>query len=209
MPHALVRLLTLVLLALAVPLRGAAPAEDPAPALLSTIDNVLDLTIGHPPETIISHLPKIRATMEESFATHAIVQRAFGRNWAKLTPAQQKDVIELLGQIIIRTYASQLSNAKRPKVTIVSSKLIAPERREIISNAAVGDRSINIVYRMAPIDGRWKVYDVIAENISVVGNYRQQFDAHFEKKGAIELVDLLREKLNAPIEENPTEPVVK
>ena len=62
---------------------------------------------------------------------------------------------------------------------------------------------------MAPIDGRWKVYDVIAENISVVGNYRQQFDAHFEKKGAIELVDLLREKLNAPIEENTTEPVVK
>ena len=174
---------------------AAAPAEDPAPKLLATIDKVLDLTIGQPPDVIVSRVPQIRAAMDESFATAALVQRSFGKNWGKLTQAQQNDVIDMLGRIIIRTYAAQLSTAKRPVIKVVSSKQIAPERREIATVASIDDKAVNIVYRLAPIDGRWKVYDVLAENVSVVSNYRQQFDAHFEKKSAEALLDSLREKL--------------
>jgi phospholipid transport system substrate-binding protein len=177
----------------------AAPAQDPAPTLLATINSVVDLAFGQPAETILSRLPQIREKMSESFAIEAIVQRAFGRNWTKLSPAQQKEVVDLLGKLVIRTYATQLSTGERPKITILSSKLIAPERREVTSTATQSGKTATVVYRLAPLDGKWKVYEVLAENVSVVGNYRQQFDAHFEKKSADDLLKTLRDKVAAPI----------
>ena len=65
------------------------------------------------------------------------------------------------------------------------------------------NQPVTVIYRLAPIDGKWKVYDVLAENISLVGNYRQQFDAHFENHNAEDLLKILREKLTAPVVEAP------
>lgn len=178
---------------------SAGPAQDPAPALLATINSVVDLALGQTPDAITTRLPQIRDKMSETFAVDAIVQRAFGRNWTKLTPAQQKEAIDLLGRLVIRTYATQLSTGERPKITISSSKEIGPDRREVTSVASQGGQTVNVVYRLAPLEGKWKVYDVLAENVSVVGNYRQQFDAHFEKKSADDLLKTLRDKLAAPV----------
>src|SRR5688572_16463866 len=133
---------------------STAPAQDPAPALLATINSVVDLALGQTPEAIMARLPQIRDKMSETFAIDAIVQRAFGRNWAKLTPAQQKDAVDLLGRLVIRTYATQLSTGERPKITVTSSKEIGPERREVTSVAAQGGQTVNVVYRLAPLEGK-------------------------------------------------------
>jgi phospholipid transport system substrate-binding protein len=178
---------------------SAGPAQDPAPALLTTINSVVDLALGQSPDAIMTRLPQIREKMSETFAVEAIVQRAFGRNWSKLNAAQQKEAIDLLGRLVIRTYATQLSTGERPKITVTSSKEIGPDRREVTSVASQNGQSVNVVYRLAPLDGKWKVYDVLAENVSVVGNYRQQFDSHFEKKSADDLLKTLRDKLAAPV----------
>ncbi|MEO6246253.1 MAG: ABC transporter substrate-binding protein [Opitutaceae bacterium] len=180
---------------------AAAPASapDPAPALLATINSVIDLASGQSAAAIMERLPQIRDKMSETFAIDAIVQRAFGRNWTKLSPAQQKEAVDLLGRLIIRTYVTPLSTGERPKIAVTSSKEIGPERREVVSTVAQDGKSANVIYRLAPVAGTWKVYEVLAENISVVGNYRQQFDTHFEKKPAEELLQTLRDKLAAPV----------
>lgn len=184
---------------LALPVRAAAPADDPAPTLVATINGVIDMTMGQSTDALLQKLPEIRTKMSESFAIEVIVQRAFGRNWSKLTPAQQTEVVDLLGRIVIRTYATQLSTGERPKINITSSRDIGGDRREIISTASRGADVVNVVYRLGKIDGKWKVYDVLAEGVSVVGNYRQQFDTHFEKKNAAELMDMLKAKLTEPV----------
>ncbi|HRE81155.1 MAG TPA: ABC transporter substrate-binding protein [Opitutaceae bacterium] len=178
---------------------AATAADDPAPTLVSTINGVIDLTLGQSTETILQRLPEIRTKMNESFAIEVIVQRAFGRNWSKLSAAQQAEVIDLLGKIVIRTYATQLSTGERPKINITASRDIGGDRREIVSTASRGSDVVNVIYRLGRIDGKWKVYDVLAEGVSVVGNYRQQFDAHFEKKNANELLETLRSRLTEPL----------
>jgi phospholipid transport system substrate-binding protein len=180
--------------------RAAGPStEDPAPALVANINAVVDLALGKTPDEVMARLPEIRTKMGEMFAVEAIVQRTFGRNWTKLTPAQQTEVTDLLGRLIIRTYAAQLTSGERPVIAVTASKQISPDRREIVSTATQQGKTVNVIYRLAPIDGKWKVYDVLAENISVVGNYRQQFDAHFQKKSADDLIKVLRDKLAAPV----------
>lgn len=179
-------------------LLGAAPLradDDPAPALVATINGVVDLALGQSPAAIQGRLPEIRARMSETFATDVIVQRAFGRNWQKLNLAQQAEAVDLLGRLIIRTYALQLSTGERPVITVTASHEIGPDRREVVSTVLRQGDTVNVVYRLGRIDGKWKVYDVLAEGISVVGNYRQQFDAHFQKGSAAELLTLLKNKL--------------
>ena len=173
-------------------------AVDPAPAVMGTINSVLDLVVGKSPDQITQLVPEIRDKMTPTVAIDAIVQRSFGRNWSKLTAEQKTEAIDLLGRLMIRTYATQLSSGERPKMTVVSSRLIAPERWEVVTSAQ-SDKTVTVIYRLAPIGGTWKVYDVTAENISLVGNYREQFDAHFEHKSAEDLLVILRQKLAAPV----------
>jgi phospholipid transport system substrate-binding protein len=170
-------------------------ADDPAPALVATINGVIDLALGKSPAVIQEQLGTIRTRMSESFATEVIVQRAFGPNWKKLTPAQQTEAVDLLGRLIIRTYATQLSTGERPVITVTASRAIDAERHEVVSTAVRQGETVNVIYRLGRFDGKWKVYDVSAEGISVVGNYRQQFDAHFQKGSAADLLKLLKDKL--------------
>jgi phospholipid transport system substrate-binding protein len=161
------------------------------------------MVAGKTPDQVTAEVNDIRDKLSESVAIPAVVQRCFGRNWSKLSSDQQTEAIDLLGRLIIRTYATQLANGGRPKMTIVSSRLIAPTRREVVMSVTQNSGPVTVIYRLAPIDGKWKVYDVLAENISLVGNYRQQFDEHFQSKNAEDLLKILRSKLTAPVVEAP------
>ena len=176
----------------AVPLRADV---DPSPALLATINGVVDLALGQSPAAIQERLPQIRTRMSETFATDVIVQRAFGRNWSKLSPPEQAAAVDLVGRLIIRTYALQLSSGARPVITTSAAKDIGSDRREIVSTVVHQGTTVNVIYRLGLIETKWKVYDVLAEGVSVVGNYRQQFDAHFQKGSAAELLTLIKNKL--------------
>jgi len=180
-----------------------APNTDPAPELVATSMAVIDMVAGKTPDQVTAEVDEIRDKLSTDVAIPAVVRRCFGRNWSKLTADQQSQAVDLLGRLIIRTYATELANGGRPKITIVSSRVIAPDRREVVAAVEQNGKNINVIYRLAPIDGKWKVYDVLAENISLVGNYREQFDAHFEHKNAEDLLKILRSKLNAPVVEAP------
>lgn len=169
--------------------------DDPAPALLATINSVVDLVVGQPPEVIQQRLPDIRARMSDKFAIDVLVRRAFGRNWQQLSADQQAKLVDLLGLLIIRTYAMQLSSGERPVITITASREIDAGHREITSTVAFQGDTINVVYRLGLSKGDWKVYDVLAEGVSVVGNYRQQFDSFFQKGTAADLIGMIEEKL--------------
>ena len=187
--------LAATLCATVFPLAAVRAADDPAPALVATINGVIDLAIGKSPAAIQERLPEIRTRMSDSFANEVIVQRSFGPNWKKLTPAQQAEAVDLVSRLIIRTYALQVSSGERPEVKVTASRELGPDRREIVSTFVRKSDSVNVVYRLGLIDAKWKVYDVLAEGVSVVGNYRQQFDAHFQKGSAAELLTLLKNKL--------------
>jgi phospholipid transport system substrate-binding protein len=54
---------------------------------------------------------------------------------------------------------------------------------------------ISVVYRLRRADGKWKVYDALVENVSIINNYRSQFDRIISKYSFDELKKLLREKV--------------
>lgn len=171
------------------------PKEDPAPALQANIEGAVAMLSGKSPEQTEAMLPELRAHMGETFAIEVLVQRAFGRNWQRFNEAQREEVIDLLGRLLLRQYAAHIASGATPEMTIRTSRPIGPNRWEVISTITYQRERIEVIYRLAPIDGSWKVYDIIVEGANLVGNYRSQFDAHFQRRSVAELFDMLREKI--------------
>ena len=204
MPHLpTFRLRVTLIVGLCTTLFATAPLladDDPAPALAATINGVVDLVLSQPPEVLQQRLPEIRKRMDGSFSIEALVRRALGRNWQQLSAEQQAKIVDLLGLLIIRTYAMQLSSGERPVIAITASRLIDPGHREIASTVTFQGEKTNVVYRLGQSGGKWKVYDVLAEGVSIVGNYRQQFDSFFQKGTPDDLIAVIEEKLaNIPV----------
>ena len=98
--------------------------------------------------------------------------------------------------MVLQSYTLELQDGPRPELTFYEPKVITSSKIVIESIVLLNESKINISYRLANIKDRgWQVYDVLVEGISIVSNYRKQFDEHFLKKSASELIDLLKTKL--------------
>ncbi len=130
------------------------------------------------------------------FAFDRITQAAVGVDWRQTTPAQQQALIEAFREVLVRTYATALLKysgqdilyqparpGNRSGTVIVSTQVRAP-----------GSASIPIDYRLLQQDGRWQVYDVVIENVSLITNYRSQFRAIIGRSGIDGLIRELRSK---------------
>ncbi len=177
---------------------SAADSDNPKDALESTIHELLDVL--HADNGSLSFTDKreqIVSILDESFSFDVIIQRALGRNWAKLDSDQKRQVTLLITDLVLKTYTRELQNGPRPTLSFSEPEALSKSKIEIDSKVKVNGSDVNLTYRLANIKDRgWQVYDVLVENVSMVSNYRKQFDEHFQKKTAQDLIELLRNKLN-------------
>jgi phospholipid transport system substrate-binding protein len=139
---------------------------------------------------------QIIGILNQQFSFDVIIQRSLGRNWNKLNDSQKDQVYTLITDLVLQSYTQELQDGPRPELTFYEPKVITSSKIEIESIVLLDESKINISYRLANIKDRgWQVYDVLVEGISMVSNYRKQFDEHFLKKSASELIDLLKTKL--------------
>jgi phospholipid transport system substrate-binding protein len=118
------------------------------------------------------------------------------RNWSKFSPTQQGEFVELFKRHLSITYGRNVDNYKNERVQILS------ERKEGYGDVTVltkilrggGDADVVVDYRLRQRDGRWKIIDVIVEGVSLVSNFRSQFQEIVANGGPDHLIALLKEK---------------
>lgn len=117
------------------------------------------------------------------------------KNWGRLSPEQQREFIQEFKQHLSITYGHNVDNYKNEKVTIVG------DREEARGDWTVqtkilrgGPDDIAIDYRLRQKDGEWRIIDIIIEGVSLVSNFRSQFQEIIANDGADKLLRLLREK---------------
>ncbi len=176
---------------------NAANLDAPKNALEATINELIEVL--HADDAKLPYSEKREQIIEilnKDFSFDIIIQRALGRNWNKLDDEQKIQVTLLVTDLVLRTYTKELKDGPKPTVTYSKPKVLSKTKIEIASKVDVKGTKINLSYRMANIKGRgWQVYDVLVEGISMVSNYRKQFDEHFQKKTAADLIELLKNKL--------------
>jgi len=174
-------------------------AATPKETVESGVNNLLK-TLGDPAfkaQTKDQQIATLGTEIEKVFDFTELSKRTLGRDWKKMSAAQQKEFVKLFKQLLQGVYADRLLEYSDQKV--IFDKEITPKkgRAEVQSYLQTSDgKKIPLFYRLTDKGGSWKVYDVVIEGVSMVKNYRTQFRDILAKDSPDKLLEILRDKVN-------------
>ncbi|MBX3026613.1 ABC transporter substrate-binding protein [bacterium] len=118
------------------------------------------------------------------------------RNWPKFSPAQRDQFEQEFRQHLSMTYGRNVDNYKNEKVQILGERPEAREDVTVLTKILRGGGAEDVVvdYRLRQSSGQWKIIDVIIEGVSLVSNFRSQFQDIVANGGPDRLLVLLKEK---------------
>jgi phospholipid transport system substrate-binding protein len=136
---------------------------------------------------------KLRQIVLPRFDFAEMAKRALGNNWNRY-PDKQQEFVTAFKQLLEETYADQIELAGGDKVVYlnertekdyaeVDTKVISPKGEET-----------PMTYKLHPVGSDWKVFDIVVENISIVNNYRSQFNRVLSNASLDELIKRIKEK---------------
>jgi phospholipid transport system substrate-binding protein len=138
---------------------------------------------------------KLRAFYGQMFDELEFSRRTLGANWRKFNSAQQAEFVRLFRDILEKAYIDKLLAYTDEKIVFGRETPLASNQAEVQTKVVTASREIPIHYRVILKDGKWKVYDVIVENVSLVQNYRSQFRSILAKDTPDQLLEILRKKV--------------
>lgn len=121
-------------------------------------------------------------------------QRALGRNWRDFSTEQRKEFVQLFSSLLEQTYTDRLKAYSDEKVVFGKENKLTDKKAEVDTTIVQGNKEIPIKYRLYFREGQWQVYDVLVEGISVLRNWRSQFEKFLADKSPEDLLQRLREK---------------
>ena len=111
-----------------------------------------------------------------------------------MNPAQQQEFIKLFREVLERAYINKILAYKNEKIVFAKENMASNNLAEVQTQVLTSSQEIPINYRVILKDGTWKVYDVVIENVSLIQNYRSQFNSILAKNTPDEMLAILRKK---------------
>lgn len=181
----------------AAPGLRAAPTDDAKTALASGIEEVSAAIRERPAQANLIAL--LDSLVDKHFAFSTTTRLAVGPAWRDFKPEQQAKVVTLFSRLVIRTYADRVTGDTSPKIVYGQPVELKAGRVEIPTTTTSAGQTYSVAYRLE-LDresqpARWRVYDVVAEGVSLISNYRSQFDPIVKKSGAPGLLETLEAKV--------------
>jgi len=143
----------------------------------------------------------LKKTISIIFDYNEMAKRSLGKHWNPRSAAERKQFAELFASLLENSYASKIESYNNEKIVYVKETLDS-DHAEVKSKVVTAKRDeFTLDYRMIRQNGKWMVYDVVIEGVSLVSNYRTQFNKIITANGYPELVKKLQTKtdeLKAP-----------
>ncbi len=176
---------------------GAAPvqAATPLETVQAEVNKVLEVLRNKSLKEEVKR-ENLRVIYSEMFDQEELSKWCLGRNWNKLSEAQRKEFLPLFQQVLEKTYGDRILAYSDEKIVFDKEVPIANNRVEVQTRAITKSKQIPMNYRVFKDNsGTWKVYDIVVENVSLVMNYRSQFNEILAKGTPDELLEILRKKV--------------
>jgi phospholipid transport system substrate-binding protein len=197
-PFTIITCITLLTLFGAVSVQADEHADQRV-KLSATMESALDVVYldDYQEYTIQERQEAVREVIERNYDLNVIIRRALARNWNLLTAEQQEQVSDLIDQLIVKTLVLGFEGQARPMIACGDVIVVTEKRMEIpVVISFPGGETYHVLYRFGRLKTGWQVYDIVAEDISIVSNYRQQFDDHFRKQDGAQLIEKLEKLLD-------------
>ena len=184
----------LILFVFSVPVYAGAPMATVEASVKKVLDVLRDPKLKGP-SAKETKKEKLRVIYKGMFDEVEFSRRTMASNWAKFNPAQQTEFIVLFEQVLEKAYIDKILDYSNEKVDFYKENMISDNQAEIQTKIITSSKEIPIFYRVTLKDGKWRVYDVVVENVSLVQNYRTQFNDILATKTPEQLLDILRKKV--------------
>jgi phospholipid transport system substrate-binding protein len=137
----------------------------------------------------------VRKIANEIFDFGETARRSLGRHWQARTPAEREEFVQLFTDLLERSYISRVELYGGEKIQYLSDVVESSDQARVLTRLLTkGGGEIPIEYRMHRKADRWLVYDVIIEGVSLVSNYRTQFNKIIQTSSFQELVRKMKTK---------------
>ncbi len=186
-------------LALLLAASGALAQETPD-ALVKRVSEETLQTIKSDPQIQAGNQQRIRDLIETKLLPNFDFERmtalAMGRNWRSATPDQQKRLTDEFRTLLVRTYSGALNTYRNETIDYKPLRMNASDT-DVTVRTAVNRSSgapVQIDYSMEKTPSGWKAYDVIVGGVSLVTNYRDEFNNTIQSSGVDGLIKTLVDK---------------
>lgn len=189
----------------------AASADAAATGPMAAVKTTIDEAIAIFKEQSIAPADrekKLRAIAEHRFDFEKMARTAVGLHWRDFSEQQRAEFVPLFTNFIEDVYLSRIEKYSVEKVQqqiqtsniqFVRERMDSPDSAVVFSLVALQDRAkpIDVNYLMKLDGNEWRIYDITLDAISVIANYRNQFNRVLNDGGYEKLVGIMRQKQQA------------
>jgi phospholipid transport system substrate-binding protein len=169
-------------------------ADDSAMGVTKAMVNRALQILGDKQTPVVQRRRELREVLEPRFDFEEMSRSALGYHWRTLSPQQRGQFTELFTAFIEDAYLAKIQDYSGQQVEFVSDKSLGGGYSEVDTRIVQGGgNSIQVKYLLEQ-KGGWKIYDVAVDNISIVANYRNQFNRVINANGFDKLMTDLRAK---------------
>jgi phospholipid transport system substrate-binding protein len=192
---ALFTLVAVVALSLA-PSRFIAPAfaDDPMAVVRNTVNQALGV-LRDTSTPLAQRQDQLRQIVSSTFDFTEMAKSALGYHWKQISPAQQQEFTTAFVAFIEDSYLSKINDYRGQQVTFGTVSNDGPQYAQVNTDIVppTGD-AIHVNYRLLQDGSTWKIYDVTVDAISIIANYRNQFNRVMNNQGYDVLIADLKRK---------------
>jgi phospholipid transport system substrate-binding protein len=177
---------------------GKAGAGMPTDQIKATVDKALTVLRDprfKPPANLNDRRDQLRQILFARFDFTEMAKRALGANWRRRTSQEQEEFVRLFTDVLERAYAGIIESYTDEKIVYVSERIEGNYADVVSKIMTAKGEEYSVHYKAHLVSNEWKVYDVVAENISLVNNYRSQFNRVISHSSYEDLVGRLRTKI--------------
>jgi phospholipid transport system substrate-binding protein len=183
-----------LLLLLGAPCAWAGAPTDQLKTQIDRAIKVLDDLAGKKDTKVQERRTAVRKIANEIFDFGETAKRSLARHWTPLTPAEREEFVRLFADLLERSYISRIELYGGEKIAYVGETIDGDQavvRTRLVTKQGT---EIPVEYRMHLRDGKWLVYDVVIEGVSLIANYRTQFNKIIQTSSYAELVKKMKSR---------------
>jgi phospholipid transport system substrate-binding protein len=178
---------------MAVPLLAADPMEE----IRQTTDKILAIVtnpVFKAPSKTEEREKLIHQAVYERFDWEEMARRSLATHWVKRTAEERKEFVRLFSELLEQTYMRKVEDFSGEKVLYEGETKEGDYATVKVKVVTKKDKDIPVEYRLKKEGNNWFIYDVSIEGVSLVNNYRTQFNSILLQSSYEDLVKRLREK---------------
>ena len=174
-------------------------ADSPTVEIKSTVDQVIQILTdpqlrgeGKKQE----RRKRLREAIFVRFDFQEMAQRSLGAHWQRRTPEEQTQFVKVFSDLLEQTYVDKIESYNNEKFIYTNERIDGPYAEVNSKMRTSKGEEFTINYKLHCVGENWRVYDLVIENISIINNYRSQFNRILTGSTYDELISKIKAKLS-------------